>query len=150
MNSQPSIRATLNFTLLALMVGVLSFPLIAAEPATDAPVKSSEFVTVGAQNLAGFAAKVRSKKPVVIAYLGGSITVGSGASPGHGYRDVTQAALAREIEHRGGKASMIFSAMGGTLGKPMRPANSPSVAAAPAESQGSAGRWATITPKLAA
>ena len=114
MNSQPSIRATLNFTLLALMAGVLSFPLIAAEPATDAPVKSSEFVTVGAQNLAGFAAKVRSKKPVVIAYLGGSITVGSGASPGHAYRDVTQAALAREIEHRGGKASMIFSATGGT------------------------------------
>ena len=96
------------------MAGLLAFPLIAAAPATNAPVKTSDFVPVGPQNLAGFAAKVRSKQPVVIAYLGGSITVGSGASPGHGYRNVAQAALTKEIERRGGKATMVTSATGGT------------------------------------
>ena len=42
---------------------------------------------------------------------------------------------------------MIFSASGGALGRPIRPANSPEVAAAPSLSQGSAGRWATSMPK---
>ena len=96
------------------MTAFVALPLIAADPRADAPVKISDFVPVGPQNLAGFAAKVRSKQPVVIAYLGGSITVGSGASPGRGYRNVAQAALAKEIEKRGGKASMVTSATGGT------------------------------------
>ena len=97
-----------------LLACLLVSSLSSAEPATVALVKLDDFVPVGSGNLASFAAKVRSKQPVVIAYLGGSITVGSGASPGHGYRNVAQAALAKEIEHRGGKASMITSATGGT------------------------------------
>ena len=114
MNYRLYSRIALNLSLQISMAGLLAFPLIAAAPATNAPVKTSDFVPVGPQNLAGFAAKVRSKQPVVIAYLGGSITVGSGASPGHGYRNVAQAALTKEIERRGGKATMVTSATGGT------------------------------------
>src|SRR3990167_8405928 len=46
------------------------------------------------------------------------------------------------------RSSMIFSAIGGTLGRPMRPANSPSVAPEPLASPGSGGRWATRAVEL--
>ena len=48
------------------------------------------------------------------------------------------------------RSSMMVSAATGLAGRPMRPANSPSVAAAPSVSQGSAGRWATSTPSALA
>ena len=110
-------RATL--ALLALFASAAPAALSAASPPVPAvealaPVRVADFVPVGAQNLAGFAAKVRSHQPVVIGYLGGSITVGSGGSSGHGYRDVAQRLLAAEIERRGGKASSLVSATGGT------------------------------------
>ena len=111
------LRATL--VLLALLVTEVPASLSAATLPTAAvealaPVKVADFVPIGAQNLASFAAKVRSRQPVVIGFLGGSITVGAGASSGQAYRIVTQRLLAAEIERRGSKVSTRVSATGGT------------------------------------
>ena len=105
---------TLTLSKFILFTCLVASSLSAAGPTSETPVNLSDFAPVGPRNLAGFAAKVRSRQPVLIAYLGGSITVGAGASPGHGYRNVAQAALAKEIGNRGGKASMTTSATGGT------------------------------------
>jgi lysophospholipase L1-like esterase len=110
-------RATL--ALLALIATEVPTSLSAATPSTAAvealvPVKVADFVPIGAQNLASFAAKVRTRQPVVIGFLGGSITVGAGASSGQAYRTVTQRLLTAEIERRGSKVSSRVSATGGT------------------------------------
>ncbi len=69
----------------------------------------------GLANLAYFAEKVRQKQPVVIGFIGGSITQGAGASTyGNNYYWKTRTALAQEIVKRGAQAAIYNVAIGGT------------------------------------
>lgn len=69
----------------------------------------------GLSNLSWFAQKVRNKQPVVIAYLGGSITQGTGASnEGTSYRGISQKILVSEIQKRGARAIVKAAPIGGT------------------------------------
>lgn len=69
----------------------------------------------GLDNLVFFAEKVRRKEPVVIGYLGGSITLGIGASSSeNSYYGKSRGVLEREIIRRGGSVTCCNAAIGGT------------------------------------
>ena len=95
-------------------------PALAAVPAVTG-IESAQPPTLAAlqlgnaDNLAYFAAKVRAHQPVVVGYLGGSITQGSGASsPKYPYRALSGAALKAEAARRGTVLSTVQAAVGGT------------------------------------
>ncbi len=77
--------------------------------------KIEDIKLVGSENLGFFAEKVRKREPVIIAYLGGSITVGSGASQyGNNYYWKSRTAIIDEIKKRGGSAESLNVGIGGT------------------------------------
>lgn len=95
------------------LLGLLAMTL--AVGAADA-LKVEDFKPVGAEGLGFFAEKVRQHQPVTISFIGGSITVGSGASQyGNNYYWKTRGALMAEIAKRGGgKVTTTNAGVGGT------------------------------------
>jgi acyl-CoA thioesterase I len=78
-------------------------------------VKAEKIKMGGLANLAHFAEKVRKHEPVVIGYIGGSITQGTGSSKyANTYFWKSKTALSREIIKRGGKVTTYTAAIGGT------------------------------------
>jgi lysophospholipase L1-like esterase len=78
-------------------------------------VQAQKIKLGGLDNLAYFVEKVRKHEPVVIAYIGGSITQGTGASKyGNNYFWKSKTALSREIVKRGSKVTTYTAAIGGT------------------------------------
>jgi acyl-CoA thioesterase-1 len=69
----------------------------------------------GPENLGYFAQKVRDHHPVTIAYLGGSITVGTGASAyPNNYYWISRTALLNEVQKRGDTGTTLNAGIGGT------------------------------------
>src|SRR5258708_7742832 len=98
---------------LAALFGAYS-TVVAAD--TVALPEVASLTLVGPANLGYFAGQVRSGKPITVAYLGGSITVGSGASEfGRNYYWLSRTAIETAIaKHGGGKLTTITGAIGGT------------------------------------
>lgn len=66
-------------------------------------------------HLTPFAEKVRNKQPVIIGYIGGSITQGSGASKfANNYYYKSSRILEQAVRERGSKAKTMTAAIGGT------------------------------------
>ena len=103
----------MNKALLFLTLLGLALPAWSTDALPVATVQ--EFQAVDARGLGAFAERVRQHEPVIIGFLGGSITLGSGASvSGKCYRELTGKALIQEIQSRGGRAKTVHAAIGGT------------------------------------
>ena len=84
-------------------------------PWSTKTTKVNDIQLVGTTSFGFFAEKVRKKLPVSICYIGGSITVGSGAStPTNSYYSKSSGAIKAEIVKRGGTATSYNAGIGGT------------------------------------
>ena len=84
-------------------------------PWSSKTTKVIDMQLVGTNSLGFFAEKVRNKVPVNICYIGGSITVGSGASsPSNSYYSKSSGLIKAEIVRRGGTATTYNAGIGGT------------------------------------
>lgn len=83
--------------------------------ATAGADETAQAAATPQNGLGYFAEKVRQKQPVVAGYIGGSITVGSGASKyEHNYYWVSRMMLSNAIKARGGTLSTDNVGIGGT------------------------------------
>jgi lysophospholipase L1-like esterase len=101
---------------LCVGIGMLQDSPSKAGGVTNGSPMAAELKPVGAANLAGFADKVRRHAPVTVGYLGGSITVGAGASAyGNNYYCKFLTAIEQAIAgHGGGKCAAHNAGIGGT------------------------------------
>lgn len=108
------LMAALRITGICMIVAAcLSCALQSADEEKNVPV--AEVTFGGVSNLAYFAQKVRQKEPVVIGYIGGSITQGSGASKyALNYYWRSKLALEKEITGAGATVTTYTAAIGGT------------------------------------
>lgn len=109
--------ASLAITL-CLLVGI-AIPVLASDAAPATPVGDlptmTNFVSAGPGNLPAFGAKVRSGKPVTVAYIGGSITVGSGCSTyANCYYWKSRTAIEAAAAGFGSKVTFVNAGIGGT------------------------------------
>jgi lysophospholipase L1-like esterase len=98
---------------IVILTGMLILSINTVSAAEGPSLSEMDFG--GIDNLAFFADKVRNKKTVVIGFLGGSITQGSGASKyANNYFSKTRSKLIKAIEERGAKAKVYNASIGGT------------------------------------
>lgn len=112
----PCVLLSLRKTALAILSVAVIFLLPAPSFAGEyTPVAVDTVQFGGLENLAYFAQKVRNKEPVVIGYIGGSITQGSGASAyGNNYFWKSKLELEKAVAAQGSKAITYTAAIGGT------------------------------------
>lgn len=111
-----SIKRPIRSLLLSLLPAAIAASIWLSAPciAQDSQ-KIEDIKLVGPENLGFFAEKVRKHEPVIIAYLGGSITVGAGSSQyGNNYYWKSRTAIIDEIKKRGGSAESLNVGIGGT------------------------------------
>lgn len=111
-----SIKRQISSLLLKLIPGAITASFLLLSPCMAQNSQKIEDVKlVGSENMGFFAEKVRKHEPVIIAYLGGSITVGTGSSQyGNNYYWKSRTAIIDEIKKRGGSAESLNVGIGGT------------------------------------